>query len=190
MDSSTNYLASSKKLFRYYKTVGDAVIERTDEQGLHWQYNEASNSLAVIIKHISGNSISRWTDFLTTDGEKESRDRDDEFEDTGMTKQDLINLWEKGWACLFNAIDPLVAEDLNKTIYIRKEGHTVLEAISRSLAHVPYHIGQMVTLGKMLTGNDWKSLTIPKGQSKIFNNNKFSAEKKDQFFTDGKIKLL
>ncbi|GAB3911252.1 DUF1572 family protein [Mucilaginibacter boryungensis] len=185
MDSSTNYLESSKKLFRYYKTIGDAVIERVDEQGIHWQYNEASNSLAVIIKHISGNSISRWTDFLSSDGEKPSRDRDDEFEDSGITKQQVIDLWEKGWACLFDAIDPLVGDDLTKTVYIRNEAHTVLEAMNRQLAHLPYHIGQMVMLGKMLSGDQWQSLTIPKGQSKTYNSNKFSAEKKTQFFTDG-----
>jgi hypothetical protein len=182
---NTNYLVGVKKLFRYYKTVGDAAIERTSEEGLHWQFNAESNSIAVIVKHISGNSLSRWTDFLTSDGEKPSRKRDDEFEDTIQAKQDIIALWERGWQCLFNAIKPLTDDDLMKIIYIRNEGHTVVEAVNRQLAHLPYHIGQMVTIAKMLSGADWNSLTIPKGQSQLYNKDKFSSDKKEQFFTDG-----
>ena len=160
-----NYLTSTKKLFRYYKTLGDAVIGRADEQALHWQYNAESNSIAVIIQHISGNSLSRWSDFLKSDGEKEWRDRDAEFEDTTMTKAELRDLWERGWQCLFNAIDPLTEDDLAKIVYIRNEGHTVLEAMNRQLAHLPYHVGQMVLIGNMIVGEGWESLTIPKGQS-------------------------
>jgi hypothetical protein len=183
--SGHNYLDSTKKLFSYYKSLGDKTFARLSDEQMHWQYNAESNSIAIIIKHIAGNSLSRWTDFLTSDGEKEWRNRDDEFEDTTQNKQELIDFWEKGWACLFNAIDPLTEADLLKKVYIRNEGHTVLEAINRQLAHLPYHIGQMVFLGKMLTDGNWQSLTIPKNQSGAYNKDKFASDKKDQFFTDG-----
>lgn len=185
MNSNQNYLDSIRKLFRYYKSLGDAVIERIDQNGLHWQYNGDTNSIAVIIKHISGNSLSRWTDFLKSDGEKTWRDRDEEFENTDLNKQQLTELWERGWQCLFKAIDPLTGDDLMRVAYIRNEGHTVMEAINRQLAHLPYHIGQMVFAAKMIEGTGWKSLTIPKGQSQTYNQNKFSTGKSDQFFTDG-----
>lgn len=172
-----NYLASARKLFTYYKSLGDAVIARLDDKQLHWQYNEASNSVAVIIKHIAGNSISRWTDFLTADGEKQSRNRDDEFESTSLTKQELSELWNQGWDCLFKATNTLTDNDLLSIIYIRNEAHTVTEAINRQLAHLPYHIGQMVFVAKLILGNNWDSLTIPKGQSTAFNADKFTAKK-------------
>jgi hypothetical protein len=178
-----NYLVSTKKLFAYYQSLGDAVIACLDDEQLHRQYNEASNSVAVIVKHIAGNSISRWTDFLTADGEKQWRNRDDEFEDTSFTKPELTDLWNKGWDCLFNAINPLTDADLLRIIYIRNEGHTVTEAMNRQLAHLPYHIGQMVFIAKLILGNKWESLTIPKGQSATFNAGKFAAEPKNQFFT-------
>jgi len=181
----TNYLEGVKKLFRYYKSVGDKAMAQVDERGIHWRYNSDSNSIAVIVKHIAGNSISRWTDFLTADGEKPTRDRDDEFEDERMSKAEMLALWEEGWACLFTAIDPLTDADLLKIVYIRNEGHTVMEAINRQLAHLPYHIGQIVFAAKMISDDVWQSLTIPKGQSKTFNQDKFAAEKKNQFFTDG-----
>lgn len=172
-----NYLVSTSKLFAYYKSLGDAVIARLDDKQLHWQYNEASNSVAVIIKHIAGNSISRWTDFLTTDGEKQSRNRDDEFEDTSSTKQELTDLWNRGWDCLFKATNTLTDADLLRVIYIRNEAHTVTEAINRQLAHLPYHIGQMLFVAKLILGNNWNSLTIPKGQSIAFNADKFASGK-------------
>lgn len=185
MDTTDNYLDSTRKLFRYYKSLGDTVISRVDEQGIHWQYNDDSNSIAVIIKHIAGNSLSRWTDFLNADGEKEWRNRDDEFEDTPMNKQQLTELWERGWQCLLDAIDPLTGADLSRIVYIRNEGHTVLEAINRQLAHLPYHVGQIVFAAKMVSGTKWQSLTIPKGKSGDYNKDKFSADKKQGFFTDG-----
>jgi len=172
-----NYLKSSKKLFAYYKSLGDKAIERTDEDGLHWQYNAQSNSMATIIKHMAGNSISRWTDFLTTDGEKEWRDRDNEFEDEHLSKPELTAYWNKGWQCLFDAIDPLTEADLLKIIYIRGEAHTVVEAMNRQLAHLAMHVGQLVFIAKMIAGEDWVSLTISKGQSKEFNAGKFGAGK-------------
>jgi len=181
----TNYLDSIKKLFRYYKSVGDRAIAQVDERAIHWRYNSDSNSIIVIVKHIAGNYISRWTDFLTSDGEKLSRDRDDEFEGEDMSKADMLALWEKGWDCLFNAIDPLTEADLMRIVYIRNEGHTVIEAINRQLAHIPYHVGQIVFVAKMISDDPWQSLTIPKGQSKDFNQDKFASDKKNQFFTDG-----
>ena len=164
-----NYLLSIKKQFHYYKSVGDKAIARVREEQMHWSYNTDSNSIAVIIKHIAGNSISRWTDFLNSDGEKPSRNRDDEFEETAASKEELLMLWNKGWDCLFNAINPLTEDDLMRTIYIRNEAHTVMEAINRQFAHLPYHIGQIVYIAKMVTAADWQSLTIPKGKSKEFN---------------------
>jgi hypothetical protein len=176
-NTGNNYLENSRQLFRYYKSVGDAAIERSTPEGLHWQYNAESNSIATIAKHVAGNSISRWTDFLTTDGEKDWRDRDDEFEDTIQTKEELLELWNKGWQCLFDAIDPLTDADLLRTVYIRGQAHTVLEAINRQLAHLPYHTGQMVLIAKMLAGENWVSLTIPKGESKKFDQVKFLEKK-------------
>ncbi len=176
---SNNYLDNIKKLFRYYKSVGDKAIAQVDERGIHWRYNNDSNSIVVIVKHIAGNSISRWTDFLTTDGEKPWRDRDDEFENEQMTKADMLAYWEKGWDCLFTAIDPLTADDLMKTVYIRNEEHTVMEAINRQLAHIPYHVGQIVFVAKMISDDEWQSLTIPKGQSKAFDKTPFLGDKKN-----------
>ncbi len=172
-----NYLENSRKLFRYYKSVGDAALERTTEEGLHWQYNAQSNSIAIIVKHMAGNSISRWTDFLNTDGEKDSRDRDAEFVDNSSSKMELLALWNKGWQCLFDAVDPLSDADLLRTVYIRSQAHTVLEAINRQVAHLSYHTGQMVILAKMLAGENWVSLTIPKGESKAFGMVKFMENK-------------
>ena len=132
--------------------------------------------------------LSRWTDFLTTDGEKEWRNRDAEFENNINSKEILIEMWEEGWKCFFNALNLLNAEDLNRIIYIRNEGHTVLEAINRQLAHYPYHVGQMVFIGKMICNEKWISLSIPKGNSSSYNKEKFSKEKHKQHFTDEFLK--
>src|SRR5690606_10328919 len=126
-------------------------------------------SISIIAKHIVGNMLSRWTHFLTEDGEKTWRDRDAEFEDTYTSKEDLIAAWESGWFCLFKALKSLNTSDLERIMYIRNEGHTVTEAINRQLAHYPYHIGQIVFLGKLLKGHDWLSLSIPKGNSATYN---------------------
>lgn len=171
--TGNNYLSSIKKQFRYYQSVGDRAIAQVSEEQMHWQYNSESNSIAVIIKHVAGNSISRWSDFLTSDGEKDWRNRDEEFEDSSSSKGELIELWNKGWQCLYNAIDSLTSEDLLHIIHVRNEPHTVIEAINRQLAHIPYHVGQIVLLAKMIAGQTWTSLTIPKGGSKAFNADKF-----------------
>src|ERR1700760_4359461 len=180
--TGNNYLSSVRKLFRYYKSLGDKSMAQVNEEGMHWQYNDESNSIAIIVKHIAGNSLSRWSDFLTTDGEKEWRNRDDEFDDNTSTKEELLTLWDKGWQCLFDAIDPLTDNDLLRIVYIRNEGHTVIEAVNRQLAHIPHHVGQIVYLAKMISAQNWDSLSIPKGQSKAFNTGKFSNEKDRKFF--------
>lgn len=158
--------------------------------------NEDTNSIAVIVKHLSGNMLSRWTDFLTSDGEKAWRDRDGEFEenpeliDANQAKAELLAAWEKGWACLFNALDGLTDAQLEDIVYIRNEGHTVMEAINRQLAHYPYHIGQIVFYAKMLKTGAWESLSIPKNKSTDYNADKFSKDKSIGQFTDAELKKL
>jgi len=173
------------KQFQYYKQLGEKTFSQLSDEELFWQYNENSNSIAIIVNHLSGNMLSRWTDFLTTDGEKEWRNRDEEFEDTIKTKQQLLDKWEKGWKCLFDALVQIKTdEDLQQIIYIRNEGHTVIEAINRQLAHYPYHVGQIVFIGKLIKDNEWNSLSIPKNKSADYNQTKFSVDKKTQHFTD------
>jgi hypothetical protein len=167
------YLPGILKAFRSYKSLGDKTLEQVNDADINYTPNEESNSLALIVKHLHGNMLSRWTDFLNSDGEKDSRKRDAEFEGALRDKKELLELWEEGWACLFTALEALKEEDLPKTIYIRKEAHTVLEAINRQLSHYPYHVGQMVYLGKMIRKGAWRSLSIPKGQSEQFNKEKF-----------------
>jgi hypothetical protein len=184
----TGYLESVKKQFEYYKLLGDKTIALLPDEKLSWQYNEESNSMATIVKHLHGNMMSRWTNFLTTDGEKEWRQRDAEFENDIPSKARMLEIWNEGWACLFNALNELTEEDLSKTIYIRNQGHTVMEAINRQLAHYPYHVGQMVYLGKMISGAGWVSLSIPKGNSKTYNAEKFAQPKHHEHFTDESLK--
>lgn len=179
-----DYLNSIKKQFAYYKVLGDKTIQQLPDEKLFWQYNEASNSIAIIVKHLWGNMLSRWTDFLTADGEKEWRKRDEEFEDDIKTKDALLEKWEAGWTCLFDAINPLEVADLERVVYIRNQGHAVTEAINRQLAHYAYHVGQLVFVGKMIQGEQWQSLSIPKGQSKAYNAEKFAQEKQRAHFTD------
>jgi len=179
---NVNYINNLKKLFQYYKTLGDKAFNQVKGEDIHWHFNEESNSIAVIVKHIAGNSISRWTDFFYSDGEKEWRDRDSEFEDTFTDKATMIAYWEKGWDCFFDVLNSLKEGDLMRVVYIRNEGHTVVEALNRHLAHSSMHIGQIVFIAKMLAGPNWQTPTIPKGQSKAFNSDKFSAEKERKFF--------
>ncbi len=184
---TNDYLSSVRKQFEYYKLLGDKTFLQVEDDKLFWQFNEDSNSIATIVKHLWGNMMSRWTDFLTTDGEKDFRIRDAEFENDVKNRDELMQKWNDGWSCLFNALDGLSSEDLVKTIYIRNEGHTVTEAINRQMCHYPYHVGQIVFLGKMLSNNNWQSLSIPKGNSKAFNQDKFSKPKHLGHFTDGII---
>ena len=184
----TDYLKSVLRQFEFYKSLGDKTLEQLPSDKIHWQYNVESNSIATIVKHLNGNMLSRWTNFLTTDGEKEWRDRDGEFENTSMTKEEVMKCWEQGWRCCLDTIKSLKEEDLEKIVYIRNQGHTVLEAINRQLAHYPYHIGQMVFIGKMILNESWQNLSIPRGNSKNYNAQKFSEEKSRKHFTDEFLK--
>lgn len=180
----STYLSSIKKQFQYYRELGDKTFSQVSDEGLFWRYNEESNSIATIVKHIHGNMMSRWTDFLTTDGEKEWRKRDEEFECDIKSREELLKIWNEGWDCLFNAINPLTEADMNKVIYIRNMGHSIDEAINRQLAHYPYHVGQIVFIGKMLQNESWESLSIAKGTSKEYNKDKFSKPKTRKHFTE------
>lgn len=177
-------IQSIQKQFVYYKSLGDKTIAQLNDEHLFWRANEESNSIAMIMKHMAGNMLSRWTDFRTSDGEKEWRNRESEFADDIKSKDELIAYWEKGWACLMDAINSVDDSHLNDIIYIRNQGHTIIEAINRQLAHYPYHIGQIVFIGKMLVDDQWQSLSIPRGESKSFNADKFSKEKGKGHYTD------
>lgn len=157
-----HFRATSLQWLRYYKSLGDQAIARLTDAQLHEAPNSSSNSIAVIIRHLHGNMLSRWTDFLNTDGEKEWRQRDEEFELHAETKAQLIDRWEAGWSCCFQALESITDEDLMKTIFIRKQPLTVLDAIQRQLTHYPYHVGQMVYLSRMMLDLQWESLSIPK----------------------------
>ena len=168
-------------------------MEQLEPEQLFISVNENTNSIAVIVKHLSGNMLSRWTDFLTTDGEKEWRNRDGEFDDShlhGNDKAELMEIWDKGWNCFFNAINALTPDQLETIIYIRNEGHTVIEAINRQLAHYPYHIGQIVFYAKMLKKSEWNSLSIAKNKSNSYNADKFAKEKSIKNFTDDELDKL
>lgn len=182
------YLESVKKLFEYYKMLGDKTFSQLEDEKLFIQYNKDSNSIATIVKHLCGNMLSRWTNFLSTDGEKEWRNRDDEFVNDILTRKEMMDKWEEGWKCLFETLNGLMQEDLQMEIYIRNQGHSVMEAINRQLAHYPYHVGQIVFIGKMLSDKEWISLSIPKGDSNFYNADKFSKQKHKEHFTDEFLK--
>jgi len=164
------------KRFKYYKTLGDKSFEQLLDEQMFWQFNEESNSVATIVKHIAGNMLSRWTNFLTEDGEKSWRNRDEEFVNTFKTKDEVLAYWEKGWECLFDALKQINNENLYAIIYIRNEPHSVIDAVFRQLAHYPYHVGQIVFIAKMLKNENWQTLSIARNKSDDFNSdmkNKF-----------------
>ena len=171
-----NYLKDALASFRNYKKMAEKAMAQVSDEEFFTAIDAESNSIAVIVKHIAGNQISRWTDFLTADGEKPTRNRDTEFEMTIETRESLTELWETGWQTLFAAIEPLRTEDFSKFITIRGEPHTIVEAINRQLTHYAYHIGQITFLAKHFRSTDWKTLSVPRGYSAEFN--KFLAEKK------------
>jgi hypothetical protein len=187
---NNHYLESVTKQFLYYRTLGEKAMAQLEPEQLFVSVNEDTNSIAVIVKHLVGNMLSRWTAFLTTDGEKDWCNRDGEFEETITSKEDLLALWEKGWNCFFYALNSLNSDQLETIIYIRNEGHTVIEAINRQLAHYPYHIGQIVFYAKMLKQEEWTSLSIPKNKSNSYNTDKFAQEKSIKNFTDDELKKL
>jgi hypothetical protein len=179
----TEFLESTRKQFAYYKLLGDKTLERLPFEKLVESPDPKSNSIAIMVNHLRGNMLSRWTDFLTSDGEKSWRNRDGEFEQSFENKEELMRAWEEGWKVLFDAINPLENSQLDTIVYIRNQGHTVVEAINRQLAHYAYHVGQIVYLGRLLS-TEWESLSIPKGASQAFNQKKFNEEKKKGHFTD------
>lgn len=176
MNLGNEYLKIVQERFSDVKDLGDKTISQLSEEDIHWKLNNTSNSIAIIVKHLSGNMISRWSDFLTTDGEKSTRNRDQEFEDNLSSKQEMITVWEKGWHTLFDALSRLENRDLLKDITIRGEKHTVLEAIERQMAHYAYHVGQIVYIGKQLKGDDWETLSIPIGKSEEYLQSKLNKQ--------------
>lgn len=172
------------KQFDYYKKMAEKAFDQLEDEDLFWQYNKESNSIGIIVKHLRGNMLSRWTDFLISDGEKEWRHRDTEFEDTIKTREELLASWEEGWNCLFNAINKLKEEDLHRIIYIRNKGQTVHDALVRQSNHYASHVGQIIYIARMRKGSDWKSLSIPKGESEAYNKKHFLVEKTIQHFSD------
>ncbi len=179
-----NYLNSVKNQFEYYKSLGEKTFDQLSEAELFWQFNSESNAIAIIVNHLWGNMKSRWTDFLSSDGEKSWRERDLEFESVISTKQELINKWDEGWKTLFEALDTVNKDNFETEIYIRNQSHSIVDAINRQLMHYAYHVGQIVYIGRMIKGDQWISLSIPKGKSAEFNQQKFSKGKHKGHFTD------
>ena len=166
---TTSYLKDSLDVFRYYKKLGERAMAQCPDDALFESLDAESNSIAIIVKHMAGNMRSRWTDFLTTDGEKPDRNRDTEFETPPKTRAALMELWECGWKHVFHALEPLNDGDLVRTITIRTEPHSVMQAINRQVAHYSYHVGQIVYVAKHLAGDKWQTLTVPKKKSPEFN---------------------
>ncbi|KOS64193.1 DUF1572 family protein [Lysinibacillus agricola] len=162
------YVNVVQKRFKSVKELGDKTLSQLDGEQLHWAFNEESNSIAIIVKHVSGNMISRWTDFLTSDGEKATRNRDDEFTDSLQTKEEVMAVWEKGWEVFLDALQKLTEADLQGFVTIRGEQHSVIDAIERQMAHYSQHVGQIVYIAKQLKGVEWQTLSIAKGQSQAF----------------------
>jgi hypothetical protein len=168
---STSYVSDSKTLFLYYKKLAERAMEQCAEEDLFRAQDAESNSIAIIVKHMAGNMRSRWTDFLTSDGEKPDRNRDSEFENPPKTREELSEVWEKGWKCLFDALEPLTEADLSRTVTIRTEPHSVMQAINRQVAHYAYHVGQIVYLAKhfaVAKKGTWSSLSVPRAKSREF----------------------
>ena len=158
------FLQSAIKRLTYYKGLGERTFDQLNDEEFHFAPNEESNSIAIIIQHMSGNMLSRWTDFLKTDGEKEWRQRDEEFEVMPASKDELIVLWNRGWDCCLNAIESLNHDDLLKTITIRNKDLSVVDAINRQLAHYPYHVGQIIYIGKLIKNHAWQNLSMPRNK--------------------------
>ena len=187
MEIQTNFINAAIKQFRYYKQLGNRCFDQlSEEDQIFWSPNESNNSIAVIVQHMSGNMLSRWTNFLTEDGEKEWRNRDGEFECSISSSAEMITKWEEGWHCLFLALESIDENNFSQTVYIRNMGHTVVEAVQRQLCHYAYHVGQIVYLSKILV-QDFKSLSIPKAGSEAYNELKFSKAKRREHFTDDLI---
>jgi len=167
---TTSYLEDTVSLFRYYKSLAERAMAQAPDEALGKTLDGESNSIAIIVKHLTGNMRSRWTDFLTSDGEKPDRHRDTEFETPPTTRTELVALWDAGWKCVFDALAPLTDADLTRTVLIRGERHSVMQAINRQVAHYSYHVGQIVFLAKhFASAEGWNALTVPRGKSVEFN---------------------
>lgn len=176
LEFTTSYLADSLALFRQYKALADKAIAQVPDQHLNTVLDPESNSIAILVKHMAGNMRSRWIDFLTSDGEKPSRHRDNEFVDPAPSRGDLLADWEAGWTCLFAALEPLTEADLTRTVRIRGEAHSVMQAINRQVAHYSYHVGQIVLLAKHLASDHWQTLSVPRNQSAEWNRRVLAGE--------------
>lgn len=169
MSVATEFLASALKRFKEYRSLGEKTFAQLETKDFFRQPNEASNSIAVIVQHLHGNMLSRWTNFLTEDGEKSWRQREAEFESRDQTREAVLQLWNEGWGVLLQAVESLEGDDLLKTVTIRSQPLVVIDAINRQLAHYSYHVGQIVYLGRWFKGDEWQSLSIPKGGSAAYN---------------------
>ena len=178
MNAGHVFLEDAQAQFKKYKNMAERAMAQVSDEDLFREATESGNSMAIIAKHMAGNMCSRWTDFLTTDGEKETRNRDDEFEmEPNWSRKDVLAYWETGWERLFEAVNPLMPSDLARTVTIRGEDHLVLVAISRQLTHYASHVGQIILLARSFTGKDWESLSIPRGQSEEFNAQYWGSRK-------------
>jgi len=175
MDYQENYIKSVIFEFERYKTLGDKTFAQLNEKDIYWTLSETDNSIAIIVKHMAGNMLSRWTNFLTEDGEKLWRNRETEFHDAYQSKKGMTQAWEQGWQCLFHALKSINSANFDSEIKIRNEPHTIFEAVNRQLAHYANHVGQIILLGKMIKGKAWVSLSIAKGASEAFNKEKFNT---------------
>jgi uncharacterized damage-inducible protein DinB len=175
---TTSYLKDSIDLFRYYKKLGERAMEQCPDENLHAMLDVESNSIAIIVKHMAGNMRSRWTDFLTSDGEKPDRHRDTEFETPPRTRAEILALWERGWKYVFDALAPLTETDMARTVTIRTEPHSVMQAINRQIAHYIYHVGQITFLAKHFAAQSgkWTALTVPRNKSAEFNTRVASGQ--------------
>lgn len=187
MDSS-QFLSDIKKQYGYYRTLAEQAINQISEEAFFYQQHEGVNSVAIIVKHISGNLLSRFKDFRSSDGEKSWRNRDNEFVITADKKADYMDDWHKAWTVLFEALDELNETNIKETIYIRNQAHTIPTALIRSLSHSSHHIGQILYQAKILTGNQWTSLSIPKGQSQQFNQSMNTEDLDGEHYTDHLLK--
>jgi hypothetical protein len=171
-----SFVEDALAIFRQYKQLGEEAMAQVTDEQLFTTIDRESNSIAIIVKHLTGNMRSRWTDFLTSDGEKPTRKRDSEFTDPADTREDLLRDWEQGWACVFAAIEPLTDADLGRTVMIRGEAHSVVQAINRQLAHYPMHIGQIILLAKHYSGAQWQTLSVARNRSAEFNRKVAAGE--------------
>ena len=179
-----DYIDSARKQFAYYRTLGDRTFAQVADEDLHRLLSPESNSIAIIVKHLHGNMLSRWTNFLKEDGEKIWRQREAEFDNDLPDRTAILGAWNEGWDCLFQALAPLTDADMERIIYIRNQGHTVVEAINRQLCHYAYHVGQITFLGRYFAGDQWQSLSIPRGGSAAYNAKKFEQPKQRGHFTE------